>query len=405
MNDETILDQSQVNEDPKKVEQLNDESLTENHDRIEHGNNMSPSSAENKKSRWGVAAAAGAAGVGVGMAVPLIPKLVFPNVSEDGSLSDESGELEEVASPGISHHLTGHDMEVATSVDDSMSFNQAFAAARHEVGPGGLFVWHGHTYGTYYANEWNAMTPEDKDQYWADVFHTTSHIDYTPTAESELDPDQDQALDNQESNDDHEGESEGEESITEPQLPTPPDEGENIAEDEEGEIPLEDPEPPVEPEEVSADGGEEQVVEPAMDNEPIVNPEPLVLEEEDILAGYDQDGDGTIETVIVDANGNELPDVIMDTTGDGKFNILVVDPVVDENGDLSVADVQEIDDAYVRVEEAGDNVDGAEELLDQSVDNVEDEIVAENPDVDDFASLTPDPDVPIDNDMDMSDFS
>ena len=73
--------------------------------------------------------------------------------------------------------LMGHDMDVAFGVDDSMSFNEAFAAARREVGPGGLFVWHGNTYGTYYANEWNAMSPADHDQYWADVYHTTHSIE------------------------------------------------------------------------------------------------------------------------------------------------------------------------------------------------------------------------------------
>lgn len=67
-------------------------------------------------------------------------------------------------------------MDVATSVDDSMSFGEAFAAARHEVGAGGLFVWHGQTYGTYYKEEWDAMSDADKEEYWANVNHTTSHL-------------------------------------------------------------------------------------------------------------------------------------------------------------------------------------------------------------------------------------
>lgn len=67
-------------------------------------------------------------------------------------------------------------MDVATSVDDSMSFSEAFAAARHEVGAGGLFVWHGQTYGTYYKEEWDAMSDADKEEYWANVNHTTSHL-------------------------------------------------------------------------------------------------------------------------------------------------------------------------------------------------------------------------------------
>ena len=50
-------------------------------------------------------------------------------------------------------------------VSDSMSFGEAFAAARAEVGPGGVFYWHGGVYGTYYANEWDAMTAEDKQEF------------------------------------------------------------------------------------------------------------------------------------------------------------------------------------------------------------------------------------------------
>jgi len=80
-------------------------------------------------------------------------------------------------------------MAVASGVDDSMSFSQAFAAARTEVGPGGLFTWHGNTYGTYYADEWNNMSAEEKEQYWADVHHTTEHLnDLALNEEPTLDP-------------------------------------------------------------------------------------------------------------------------------------------------------------------------------------------------------------------------
>lgn len=53
------------------------------------------------------------------------------------------------------------DMDFA-HVTDRMSFSQAFAAARAEVGPGGAFVWRGGVYGTYTAEEWNAMSPADR---------------------------------------------------------------------------------------------------------------------------------------------------------------------------------------------------------------------------------------------------
>lgn len=52
----------------------------------------------------------------------------------------------------------------ATSHDD-LSFGEAFTAARAEVGPGGVFYWHGGIYNTYTADEWNSMTPEQKNDF------------------------------------------------------------------------------------------------------------------------------------------------------------------------------------------------------------------------------------------------
>lgn len=153
----------------------------------------------------GAAVAAGAAGAA---AAVLMPKYVFPyvkdiargakdllgdakdfiggyfNHGDDAVIDDDN--LLTAETPTVSDQLVGHDMDVASGVNDSMSFNEAFAAARHELGAGGLFVWHGNTYGTYYANEWNAMTPEQHDQYWADVQHTTSTIEYDPMDDSVL---------------------------------------------------------------------------------------------------------------------------------------------------------------------------------------------------------------------------
>ena len=51
---------------------------------------------------------------------------------------------------------------VAT-VSDDMSFAEAFSTAREQTGPGGVFVWRGNVYGTYMADEWQAMTAEEKD--------------------------------------------------------------------------------------------------------------------------------------------------------------------------------------------------------------------------------------------------
>lgn len=45
---------------------------------------------------------------------------------------------------------------------NELSFGEAFAQARAEVGPGGVFIWHGGIYNTFTVEEWNAMTREQK---------------------------------------------------------------------------------------------------------------------------------------------------------------------------------------------------------------------------------------------------
>lgn len=82
------------------------------------------------------------------------------------SASTGPASIDESASLPVSHSTT-----------DDMSFSEAFAAAREDVGAGGIFYWHGKPYGTYYENEWNAMSEADKDEYWNSVGHTTAAHD------------------------------------------------------------------------------------------------------------------------------------------------------------------------------------------------------------------------------------
>ena len=101
-----------------------------------------------------------------------------------GSTNNQEGESileEEAENPAESETpvhepvIYGH-APMATHVNDSMSFGEAFGAARAEVGPGGVFEWHGHLYGTYYATEWDAMDSEARDEYASSVqWHSSSH--------------------------------------------------------------------------------------------------------------------------------------------------------------------------------------------------------------------------------------
>jgi len=75
---------------------------------------------------------------------------------------------------------------VAHSVTDDMSFNEAFAAARAEVGPGGAFVWHGQVYGTYRADdpEWQAMTAEQRTEHSQLILSQVHATPYTEPTHS-----------------------------------------------------------------------------------------------------------------------------------------------------------------------------------------------------------------------------
>lgn len=63
-------------------------------------------------------------------------------------MADESG-VEEPQG----HHFDVATAPHASSPADEMSFSEAFATAREEVGPGGVFMWHGNAYNTFYAEE------------------------------------------------------------------------------------------------------------------------------------------------------------------------------------------------------------------------------------------------------------
>lgn len=62
------------------------------------------------------------------------------------------------------------------TVTDDMSFGEAFASAREEMGPGGVFVWHGQYYNTFYAEEL-----DDNNQPTVD-YATTEYHDLPPAS-------------------------------------------------------------------------------------------------------------------------------------------------------------------------------------------------------------------------------
>ncbi|GAB3568608.1 hypothetical protein GCM10027578_21460 [Spirosoma luteolum] len=61
--------------------------------------------------------------------------------------------------------LVPTELEVAQSPTDAMPFGQAFSLARHEVGVGGVFSWHGRWYNTFEKDEWASLSLTQRHEF------------------------------------------------------------------------------------------------------------------------------------------------------------------------------------------------------------------------------------------------
>lgn len=127
------------------------------------------------------AAAVGAAfGVGAVEAGEHIYSSTTAETEEELAKTDET--QVEAENPTAAEAIVETDEGVRVAhVDDSMSFSKAFAAAREQVGGGGVFEWHAKVYGTYYENEWNNMSQEERAEWqssidYADVMDKPAEI-------------------------------------------------------------------------------------------------------------------------------------------------------------------------------------------------------------------------------------
>lgn len=168
MNDEkTIYD------DEKTQYQSQDEEATRYDDANERESSKSEEaeSPDNKNSEggkkqtmWKKVAVGTGSGILLGAAATLL------SASAPIDHTEEGGE-------GQQHpDWTDGEVPVASSVSDDMSFSEAFATARTEVGSGGVFEWHGNIYSTFTEDEWNGMTAEQRDEYGS---HFSWHNDAT----------------------------------------------------------------------------------------------------------------------------------------------------------------------------------------------------------------------------------
>lgn len=105
-----------------------------------------------------------AKGMGMGILLGSTASFLSGSAIIDTDDSNNSNNGSNVANDNQPEWTDGN-VGVATTVNDEMSFSQAFAAARAEVGPGGAFEWRGNVYSTYYAEEWESLTPEERQEF------------------------------------------------------------------------------------------------------------------------------------------------------------------------------------------------------------------------------------------------
>lgn len=113
---------------------------------------------KNHDSSWKQVTLGGVSGILMGAGAMYAGQTFAKDIETDESSKVEAPEA------GETSHTLENGLKVA-AVSDEMSFGEAFAAARAEVGPGGVFHWHGGIYNTYSAEEWNNMTIEQKHDF------------------------------------------------------------------------------------------------------------------------------------------------------------------------------------------------------------------------------------------------
>jgi len=77
------------------------------------------------------------------------------------------------------------DIDVAGKVTDTMSFDQAFAAARDEVGMGGVFSWQGRWYNTLHKEEWESLSLDQRQEFLEHIMQEKLPVKSTHQTQSQ----------------------------------------------------------------------------------------------------------------------------------------------------------------------------------------------------------------------------
>ncbi|MCY7351529.1 MAG: hypothetical protein LH606_12835 [Cytophagaceae bacterium] len=103
-------------------------------------------------------------------------------MSGDGTLPPGAGELVSMDPPAPTEPVVtdqtlsvpngtitpGDDIQIGI-VNDGLSFEEAFQAARTQTGAGGVFAWHGQVYNTFQKEEWMGLSLAQRQEFVADL--------------------------------------------------------------------------------------------------------------------------------------------------------------------------------------------------------------------------------------------
>lgn len=174
MNDETTR---LINEDQAPIEQSSSENAA----------TTNSYQTTQKKVRKGKSVASGVggfvAGAAVGAGATAAASTTSESVEPQIETKEEIVNEETPETPSQEQAILANDEGIRYAHVDANNFNDAYAQARAQVGPGGVFEYNGKIYSTYTAEEWNEMSAEERAEYQGKIFenapaphhHTTTH--------------------------------------------------------------------------------------------------------------------------------------------------------------------------------------------------------------------------------------
>lgn len=154
-----------------------------------------------KSAKKGKTVAAGVGGFVAGAAAGMAATAAA--TTSDQQLPEEVEDVKEqtVETPEPEQVILANDEGIRYAHVDADNFSDAFAQARAQVGPGGVFEYNGQIYATYTAEEWNGMSQDERVDFQSHVYDVApshhsepahqaepSHVDYAQTSVESVEP-------------------------------------------------------------------------------------------------------------------------------------------------------------------------------------------------------------------------